>query len=550
MEDLNNKTTDETLEFDYPMVTEETKSIIKVVGVGGGGSNAVENMYKEGIQDVSFLIVNTDKAALQKSLIPHKLQISKEGLGAGAQPDRAERYATEYEDAIRDALSDGTKMVFITAGMGGGTGTGASPVVAKISHELGILTIGIVTIPFQFEGMKKIQMALEGVASIRQYVDALLVVNNNRLIEVYPDLNFFNAFKKADDTLTIAARSISDIINKTGYMNLDFADVEKTLKGSGVALISTGEAKGEGRVTQAIGNAVSSPLLQDNDISKAKRLLFELCFSESNPVSMAEIGELTSFVESLSSDIDVIWGSMVDNSLGDNVRMIVLASGFEITKDGDIVGRKVKLRAEKEEEERRAQEEAERLAREEEERKRQEEADRLAREEEERKRQEEAERLAEEKRQADILKAQEDEAAAQAAAEIQRLEEELRQQREAAAARQAEADRLAREAAAKAAAEAQVAAEREANKSTLDGIEQIRAFYGEEFANSKILDQVRKNYYLLDNPDLSNEQLVALLETMPAYNRTSEQLSQLKAVAQSGAQSIQAQSEMDGTIHF
>lgn len=550
MEDLNNKATDETLEFDYPMVTEEAKSIIKVVGVGGGGSNAVENMYKEGIQDVSFLIVNTDKAALQKSLIPHKLQISKEGLGAGAQPDRAERYATEYEDAIRNALSDGTKMVFITAGMGGGTGTGASPVVAKISHELGILTIGIVTIPFQFEGMKKIQMALEGVASIRQYVDALLVVNNNRLIEVYPDLNFFNAFKKADDTLTIAARSISDIINKTGYMNLDFADVEKTLKGSGVALISTGEAKGEGRVTQAIGNAVSSPLLQDNDISKAKRLLFELCFSESNPVSMAEIGELTSFVESLSSDIDVIWGSMVDNSLGDNVRMIVLASGFEITKDGDIVGRKVKLRAEKEEEERRAQEEAERLAREEEERKRQEEADRLAREEEERKRQEEADRLAEEKRQADILKAQEDEAAAQAAAEIQRLEEELRQQREAAAARQAEADRLAREAAAKAAAEAQAAAEREANKSALGGIEQIRAFYGEEFANSKILDQVRKNYYLLDNPDLSNEQLVALLETMPAYNRTSEQLSQLKAVAQSGAQSIQAQSEMDGTIHF
>lgn len=548
MEDLNNKATDDTLEFDYPTVTEETKNIIKVVGVGGGGSNAVENMYKEGIQDVSFLIVNTDKAALQKSLIPHKLQISKEGLGAGAQPDRAERYATEYEDAIRNALSDGTKMVFITAGMGGGTGTGASPVVAKISHELGILTIGIVTIPFQFEGMKKIQMALEGVASIRQYVDALLVVNNNRLIEVYPDLNFFNAFKKADDTLTIAARSISDIINKTGYMNLDFADVEKTLKGSGVALISTGEAMGEGRVTQAIGNAVSSPLLQDNDISKAKRLLFELCFSESNPVSMAEIGELTSFVESLSSDIDVIWGSMVDNSLGDNVRMIVLASGFEITKDGDIVGRKVKLRAEKEEEERRAQEEAERLAREEEERKQQEETEQKAREEEERKRQEEADRLAEEKRQADILKAQEDEAAAQAAAEIQRLEEELRQQREAA--RQAEADRLAREAAAKAAAEAQAAAEREANKSALGGIEQIRAFYGEEFANSKILDQVRKNYYLLDNPDLSNEQLVALLETMPAYNRTSEQLSQLKTVAQSGAQSIQAQSEMDGTIHF
>lgn len=546
MEDLNNKTTDETLEFDYPETSEETQNIIKVVGVGGGGSNAVENMYKEGIQDVSFLIVNTDKAALQKSLIPHKLQISKEGLGAGAQPDRAEKYATEYEDAIRNALSDGTKMVFITAGMGGGTGTGASPVVAKISHELGILTIGIVTIPFQFEGMKKIQMALEGVASIRQYVDALLVVNNNRLIEVYPDLNFFNAFKKADDTLTVAARSISDIINKTGYMNLDFADVEKTLKGSGVALISTGEAKGEGRVTQAIGNAVSSPLLQDNDISKAKRLLFELCFSESNPVSMAEIGELTSFVESLSSDIDVIWGSMVDNSLGDNVRMIVLASGFEITKDGDIVGRKVKLRAEKEEEERRKREEEERLARE------KEEAARL-----------QAQADAEAKRQAEEEQ-QAREAAAKAAAEAQAAAEqkereaaELKRQADILKAQQEEAEREAaakaaaeREAAAKAAAEAQAAAAREANKGALDGINQIRAFYGDEFAHSKILDQVRKNYYLLDNPDLSNEQLVALLETMPAYNRTSEQLSQLKAVAQSGAQSIQAQSEMDGTIHF
>ena len=212
--------------------------------------------------------------------------------------------------------------------MGGGTGTGAAPIVAQISHELGILTVGIVTIPFKFEGKKKILMALEGVKSIEKWCDALLVVNNNRLIDIYPDLNFGNAFSKADDTLTTAAKSISDIINKRGYINLDFADVSTTLRNGGVALISTGSANGENRLSKAIEAAKTSPLLQDNKITDAKHLLFELCFSHQNPISMAEIAEMNHFVDGLNSDIEVIWGAMYDDELGEDVRIILLASGF------------------------------------------------------------------------------------------------------------------------------------------------------------------------------------------------------------------------------
>ncbi len=322
--------TQDTLQFGYAETADQLKSIIKVAGVGGGGSNAVRNMYNEGIEDVTFLIINTDRAALEDSPVPQKLQISDEGLGAGAQPEKAREYALQYEEAIRNALDDGTKMIFITAGMGGGTGTGASPVVARIAHDMGILTIGIVTIPFKFEGQMKIEMALRGVEEIRKYVDALLVVNNNRLIDIYPDLQFFNAFKKADDTLTRATRSISDIINKVGYINLDFADVKKTLENSGVALISMGEASGENRVTQAINEAIVSPLLQDNKITNAKRLLFEICYSAQSQPSMEEMNEVTRFVDKLRPDIEVIWGALQDDTLEDKVRFIILAAGFEV----------------------------------------------------------------------------------------------------------------------------------------------------------------------------------------------------------------------------
>ena len=323
-------TPDNTLDFDYKPAT-ENHSIIKVVGVGGGGSNAVEHMYETGIDDVSFLIINTDRQALNASAIPNKLLIGEKGLGAGAKPEVARQYAEESVEAIRHALQDGTEMVFITAGMGGGTGTGAAPIVAQISHELGILTIGIVTIPFKFEGRNKILMALQGVSAIEQWCDALLVVNNNRLIDIYPDLNFGNAFGKADDTLTTAAKSISDIINKRGYINLDFADVSTTLRNGGVALISTGTASGEGRLSKAIEAARHSPLLQDNEITDAKHLLFELCFSHDDPLTMAEIAEMNNFVEGLNTDIHVIWGAMYDDELGSNVRIILLASGFAMS---------------------------------------------------------------------------------------------------------------------------------------------------------------------------------------------------------------------------
>lgn len=318
---------DTLLPFDYKR---QEKSIIKVVGVGGGGGNAVKHMYTEGIQDVSFLLINTDRTALEGSSVPDKLQIGP-GLGAGAKPDVAKQYALESVDDIRAALDDGTEMVFITAGMGGGTGTGAAPIVAQVAKEMGILTVAIVTIPFKFEGPRKINMALKGVEEIRQFVDALLIVNNDRLINIYPDLTFFNAFSKADDTLSIAARSISEIVTKEGYINLDFADVDTTLRNSGVAIISTGHGEGEKRLTQAIKDAISSPLLLGKDIHTAQHLLFNICFSSQSPATMQEMSELNDFVSQFENEgIEVIWGAQVDDDLGEKIKMIILASGFDM----------------------------------------------------------------------------------------------------------------------------------------------------------------------------------------------------------------------------
>ncbi len=533
---------EETLPFNFPQTVEQTHSIIKVVGVGGGGSNAVRNMYEEGIQDVTYLIINTDKAALKNSPIPNKLQISEEGLGAGADPDMAEAYALQYEDAIRTALSDGTKMVFITAGMGGGTGTGASPVVARVAHDLGILTIGIVTIPFKFEGQKKIMMALKWVEKIRQHVDALLVVNNNRLTEIYPDLNFFNAFKKADDTLTIAAKSISDIINITGYINLDFADVKKTLKDSGVALISTGQASGESRLSAAIDNAIKSPLLQDNEITRAQRLLFEVCFSESNPLSMSEMEELNAFVDSLDSNIEVIWGALQDDTLGDDVRIILLAAGFEM--DGvtgtvrpastEDIYKRAREEAAKAEEERRRKEEEERRKKEEEERRRKEEEERRKKEEEEKER----------KRQELLRQLQALDGDPSATPDPEPVQQPTVQESQPVietpqtvietpqTAPQPEQPATVQPAA-ETIDEPVAEGPKPAVAQNIDeALENIRKFYGEETAEEYRMDQIRKNYYLLDKADLTNEQLVSMLEHMPAYNRSYEQLCELKKVSQ------------------
>ncbi len=256
---------------DFCTPDKETKNtIIKVIGVGGGGGNAVNHMYREGIHDVSFVLCNTDNQALNDSPVPVLLQLGTEGLGAGNKPAKARQAAEESLDSIKQMLSDGTKMTFITAGMGGGTGTGAAPVIARVSKELGILTVGIVTIPFRFEGKRKIDQALDGVEEMAKHVDALLVINNERLREIYPELTVLDAFGKADDTLSVAAKSIAEIITNHGLINLDFNDVKTVLKDGGVAIMSTGYGEGEGRVKQAIEDALNSPLLNDNDVFIAK----------------------------------------------------------------------------------------------------------------------------------------------------------------------------------------------------------------------------------------------------------------------------------------
>ena len=351
MEDNNNHT---ILDFGEP---EKENSIIKVIGVGGGGGNAVNHMYREGIHDVSFVLCNTDNQALNDSPVPVHLQLGKEGLGAGNKPERARKAAEETIDDIRNMLNDGTKMAFITAGMGGGTGTGAAPVIAKVSKELDILTVGIVTIPFRFEGDKKIDQALDGVEEMSKHVDALLVINNERLREIYPELTVLDAFGKADDTLSIAAKSIAEIITNHGLINLDFNDVKTVLKDGGVAIMSTGYGEGEGRVKQAINDALNSPLLNDNDIFNAKKILLSINFSnEKNNnagLMMEEMNEVNDYMAKFDIDFEIKWGLAIDPELGKRVKVTILATGFGIE---DVDGMHTHLGK------KRTQEDADRLA--------------------------------------------------------------------------------------------------------------------------------------------------------------------------------------------
>ena len=321
---------DEIVQFDFPT---DSPKIIKVIGVGGGGGNAVNHMYREGIHDVTFVLCNTDNQALGESPVPVKLQLGRsitQGLGAGNRPERARDAAEESIDDIKEQLNDGTKMVFITAGMGGGTGTGAAPVIARIAKEMDILTVGIVTIPFIFEGEKKIIQALDGVERIAQHVDALLVINNERLREIYADLTFMNAFGKADDTLSIAAKSIAEIITMRGTVNLDFADVKTILKDGGVAIMSTGFGEGENRVTKAIDDALHSPLLNNNDIFNAKKVMLNVSFCPTSELMMEEMNEIHEFMSKFREGVEVIWGVAVDNSLDTKVKITVLATGFGV----------------------------------------------------------------------------------------------------------------------------------------------------------------------------------------------------------------------------
>lgn len=309
-------------------------SIIKVIGVGGGGGNAVNHMFNEGIHDVTYVVCNTDNKALSDSNVPSKLQLGKDGLGAGNKPARAREAALDSVDAIKTMLDDGTRMVFITAGMGGGTGTGAAPVIAQCAKDADILTVGIVTIPFKFEGKKKIDQALDGVEEISKHVDALLVINNERLRAIYPDLTVRNAFAKADDTLSIAAKSIAEIITMHGIINLDFQDVTTVLKDGGVAIMSTGVASGEGRVSAAIKEALNSPLLNNNDIFNSKKVLLNINFSaddETQELTMEEMNEVNDFMDQFGDDVETKWGLATDSSLGDSVKITILATGFGLT---------------------------------------------------------------------------------------------------------------------------------------------------------------------------------------------------------------------------
>ena len=348
--------------LDFGEPDKEGSSYIKVIGVGGGGGNAVNHMYREGIHDVTFVLCNTDAQALNDSPVPVHLQLGSEGLGAGNKPERARQAAEESSDDIKNMLSDGTRMAFITAGMGGGTGTGAAPVIARISKEMGILTVGIVTIPFRFEGARKIDQALDGVEEMSKHVDALLVINNERLREIYPELSVLDAFGKADDTLSVAAKSIAEIITVHGLINLDFNDVKTVLKDGGVAIMSTGYGEGEDRVKKAIEDALHSPLLNDNDVFNSKKILLSIAFNEekggNDNFMMEEMNYVNDFMDKFG-DFEIKWGVAIDPELGKKVKVTILATGFGIT---NVDGMEARLKKHSQEEANRIAEEQEKAA--------------------------------------------------------------------------------------------------------------------------------------------------------------------------------------------
>lgn len=316
------------MQFELP---QEESSIIKVIGVGGGGSNAVNHMFRLGIKGVDFIVCNTDKQALGKSPVPHKIQLGNSltrGLGAGAKPEVGRDSALESIEEIKELLKDNTEMVFITAGLGGGTGTGAAPVIASIAKELGILTVGIVTIPFSFEGKKRREQAEKGLEEMKKYVDTLIVIGNDKLRDIYGSLKMTEAFAHADNVLTSAAKSIAEIISLHMHVNVDFNDVKTVMQDSGVAIMGSAIASGEKRALRAVENALISPLLNDNDISGARHVLLNI-MSGSDDIEMDEFGEITDFIqEAAGGTAELITGYGTDPSLGDNVSVTIIATGF------------------------------------------------------------------------------------------------------------------------------------------------------------------------------------------------------------------------------
>ena len=338
----------EMIRFDMP---KNQSSIIKVIGVGGGGSNAVNHMFRQGINGVDFIICNTDAQAMELSPIPVKIQLGEKGLGAGSMPSVGKEAACQKMEQIREILEKNTQMVFITAGMGGGTGTGAAPVIASIARELDILTVGIVTLPFTFEGKRRRLQADEGIQELRKYVDTLLIISNDKLRELYGDLKLSEAFNKADDVLTTAARGIAEIITVTGYINVDFEDVKTVMSNSGKAIMGCAQAEGENRAIEAVKTALSSPLLNDNEIEGASDVLLYIT-SGQEEISMDEVTEITDYIQrEAKSQAEIIWGNGYDESLKKNISITLIATGFDAEKkssqkdikirhtlDGDPVG--------------------------------------------------------------------------------------------------------------------------------------------------------------------------------------------------------------------
>lgn len=321
----------EPVEFSFPKVTDKSTEIIKVIGVGGGGGNAVKNMQKQGVENVSFAVVNTDSQALSKTDVPIKLQIGENGLGVGGQPELGREAAEFSIDHIKRLFNDQTKMVFIAAGMGGGTGTGAAPVIARVARDMGILTVGVVTLPFAFEKRLRIEKALKGVEELKSAVDALLVINNERLMQIYADgmTTISDAFKKADEIVTIATKSIAEIITLEGEVNRDFCDVQTVMKNGSGALMSEGRASGEHRIMKAMANALNSPLLNNVDVERSQRLLYIIYQSHKNPVLITELNEVNQFMDNMANDLEVLWGLYWDDSLGEDVKVNIIATGFD-----------------------------------------------------------------------------------------------------------------------------------------------------------------------------------------------------------------------------
>lgn len=326
--------------FDMPL---NDGAIIKVIGVGGGGSNAVNHMSRKGIKDVDFVVCNTDSQALANSPVLNRVQLGAsltEGRGAGNKPEVGKRAAQENIEDVKKAIGDQTKMVFITAGMGGGTGTGAGPIIAQACHDMGLLTVGIVTIPFRNEGKRRIQQAIEGIQELEGHVDSLLVINNEKIREMYGDFKISEAFSKADDVLATAAKGIAEIITVHGYINVDFADVETVMRQSGVAIMGSAQATGEDRAIKAIEEALNSPLLNNNNIKGARNILLNVTSGDLE-ITMDEIGQITDYVQGRAGyDADLIWGNGADESLGENISVTIVATGFSTSSIPEVLANK------------------------------------------------------------------------------------------------------------------------------------------------------------------------------------------------------------------